>query len=366
MRRKGSKGQRVSVVAKLALIATAALLSASSIFVDVDAFHMRTMVSSQLSATSLSLGRNRGSASLKENQPWHQSEQLSRRDWLSIAPQALAIVAATTTNGSIMAGSPEMASASESGLGEVTDKVFVDVSGLSASASAETGKTQRIVLGLFGKDAPSSVKQLKLLHGTSGPGLPAPCKPLKEDFLIQREQLEANKIYRSCIEGQAKGVTYDYAQVWRIIKDERIDFGSLSGKFNAREYPTWAEKSYAKASDYTDRSASKYLVAVRKGSDSGFGYTLFPTSTARSNQDFLENYMVVGSVLDGEDVVDQINNVSVVASAKSINYMSIVGGGSGSGSKTNAPKKDCRYGGPMYCNENKPLTKLTMFRTGIL
>jgi hypothetical protein len=44
--------------------------------------------------------------------------------------------------------------------------------------------------------------------------------------------------------------------------------------------------------------------------------------------------------------------------------MSSVGGGSGS--KNNAPKKDCRYGGPMYCNENKPLTKLTMFRTGIL
>lgn len=114
--------------------------------------------------------------------------------------------------------------------------------------------------------------------------------------------------------------------------------------------------------DYTAGS-SKYLVAVRKGSDSGFGYTLFPTATARSNQDFLENYLVVGSVLEGDDAVDQINDVSVVASAK-VNYMSIVGGGGGS--KTNAPKKDCRYGGPMYCNENKPLTKLTMFRTGVL
>lgn len=281
-----------------------------------------------------------------------------------MAPKGLAVVAAAAavTSGSIVVGTPEIAVASESNLGEITDKVFVDVSGLSASASAETGKTQRIVLGLFGKDAPSSVQRLKLLHATSGAGLPAPCKPLKEDFLIQREQLEANKIYRSCSEGQDKGVTYDYAQIWRIIKDERIDFGSLSGKFNAREYPTWAEKSYAKPLDYTT-GPSKYLMAVRKGSDSGFGYTLFPTATARSNKDFLENYLVVGSVLEGDEIVDQINNVSVVASAK-VNYMSIVGGGSGS--KSNAPKKDCRYGGPMYCNENKPLTKLTMFRAGIL
>jgi len=75
---------------------------------------------------------------------------------------------------------------------------------------------------------------------------------------------------------------------------------------------------------------------------------------------------VVGKVLEGNDVVDQINNVSVVASSK-VNYMSIVGAAGGGSSKTNnAPKKDCRYGGPMYCNENKPLTKLTMFRTGIL
>jgi len=302
------------------------------------------------------------------------------------APQTLAIVAAATaTNGATMAGFPESASAlassvGDNSLGEVTDKVFVDVSGLSASASAETGSTQRIVLGLFGKDAPSSVQKLKLLFDTrmaqassgNGGGLEAPCKPLKEDFLIQREQLEANKIYRACVTEQGNGVTYDYAQIWRIMKDERIDFGSLSGRFNAREYPTWAEKTFAPSSDYVAgtttaaaaaASNSNYLVAVRKGSDSGFGFTLFPTATAKTNKDFLENYLVVGKVLEGEDVVDQINNVSVVASAKTLNYMSIVG--SGGANKNNAPKKDCRYGGPMYCNENKPLTKLTMKRTGI-
>lgn len=328
------------------------------------------------SFTHTSRGENSGCAAFHSRKPLCMSEAaddsgtpdsgntpLSRRGF---GLSGLAIAAGTAVT---VAGFPNAVLAET--LGDVTDRVYVDVSGLTASASAELGKSQRIVLGLFGKDAPESTNKLKLLFGNQG--LDAPCKPLKEDFLIQREQLEANKVYRSCIEGQERGVTYDYAQIWRIVKDERIDFGSLSGKFNAREYPTWAEKTTTttpSASDYLKGTApSKYLVGVRKGSDSGFGYTLFPMATAGSNKDFLENYLVVGTVLEGEDVVDQINEVSVVASAKSLNYMSIVGGGGGGGGKAggnNAPKKDCRYGGPMYCNENKPLTKLTMFRTGIL
>jgi cyclophilin family peptidyl-prolyl cis-trans isomerase len=363
---KSGRGRKVSTAAMTSLLAAVLFLGGSSMVFDVDAFHRVSMPSWMSVSSPLHYGAkdNYSPVSLHEQQQKQKQriEHFSRRSWLSRTPEALVIAAIAVTGGTTVGGWPEAASASD--LGEVTDKVFVDVSGLSASASAETGKTQRIVLGLFGKDAPSSVKNLKLLHDTSKEGLQAACKPLKEDFLIQREQLEANKIYRSCVEGVDKGVTYDYAQIWRIVKDERIDFGSLSGKFNAREYPTWAEKSYPNASDYLLSSASKYLMAVRKGSDSGFGYTLFPVATARANQDFLENYLVVGRVLEGEEIVDQINNVSVVASSKSLNYMSIVGGGGGS--KTNAPKKDCRYGGPMYCNENKPLTKLTMFRTGIM
>lgn len=288
------------------------------------------------------------------------SSNLSRRNWLSRVPRNLGIATATAA----LAASITFPSYASDGAiaGVVTDKVFVEIAGLSTSASAETSKTQRVVLGLFEADAPSSVMKLKALHSTAGLG--APCKPLKEDFLIQREQLEANKIYRSCTETQDRGVTYEYAQIWRIIKDERIDFGSLSGKYVAREFPTWAEPagSAKSPSEYLSSSDTKYLVAVRKGSESGFGYTIFPTATAGSNQDFLDNYLVVGKVLEGEDVVSRINEVSVVNSAK-VNYMAIVGGG---GSKSNAPNRSCRYGGPMYCNENKPLTKLTMFRTGNL
>lgn len=297
------------------------------------------------------------SPSWSESEP--PTEGLSRRSWLSRVPHNLGVITAATA---LAASGAFPAHAASDDIGEVTDKVFVDISGLSSSASAELGQTQRIVLGLFGKDAPESVQKLQRLHSSAG--LVGPCKPLKEDFLIQREQLEANKVYRSCTETKDKGTTYDYAQIWRIIKDERIDLGSVSGKFIAREFPTWAEKAATKStSDYLSLNGPKYLAAVRKGSDSGFGYTIFPVATASSNQDLLDNYLVVGKVLEGEEVVAKINAVSVVSSAKNLNYMAIVGGG---GAKSNAPSRSCRYGGPMYCNENKPLIKLTMFRTGVL
>jgi hypothetical protein len=33
---------------------------------------------------------------------------------------------------------------------------------------------------------------------------------------------------------------------------------------------------------------------------------------------------------------------------------------------SNAPDRSCRYGGPMYCNENKPLVKLKIADCGVL
>ena len=120
-------------------------------------------------------------------------------------------------------------------------------------------------------------------------------------------------------------------------------------------------------------------MAVRRGNDSGFGFTVFANTGEQElsqNDDFLDNYIVVGKVMEetnneassssslsSQEVLAQINNVSVVTSAKGINYMGLVGGGN---TKKNAPNKSCRYGGPMYCNENKPLQKLTLQRTGLL
>jgi cyclophilin family peptidyl-prolyl cis-trans isomerase len=183
-------------------------------------------------------------------------------------------------------------------------------------------------------------------------GLSAPCKP-KEQKMLQREQLEANKVYNSCIEGQDKGVNYDYAQVWRIVKGERIDFGSVAGRFIAREFPTWEETQPNNLKH--DRPG---IVSVRKGSDSGFSFTITPAGNTNLN----ESHIVIGQVLEGMDVVEALNNVPVVKAAKGANYMALTGGAK----IKEAPTRSCLYGGDMYCSENKPLVKLVMYNTGIL
>jgi hypothetical protein len=67
-------------------------------------------------------------------------------------------------------------------------------------------------------------------------------------------------------------------------------------------------------------------------------------------------------VLEGLDIIQQMNSLPVVASAK-VNYKALAGGES----IREGPSRACRYGGSqLYCNENKPLVKLTMYNTGIL
>ena len=188
----------------------------------------------------------------------------------------------------------------------------MDIKGLpSTTAEGSTSTTKRIVIGLYGQQAPQSAEKLKQLF--SSKGLPALCKP-KEERMLQREQLEANKVYNSCMEGQEKGVTYDYAQIWRVISGERIDFGSVAGRFVARENPTWEESAYPQIA--YDQPG---IVSVRKGNDSGFGFTIFPggSNGGKDNlADLQENHIVVGQVLEGLDVVDELNSIPVITSAK--------------------------------------------------
>jgi cyclophilin family peptidyl-prolyl cis-trans isomerase len=219
------------------------------------------------------------------------------------------------------------------------------------AVGGEPSNTRRIVIGLFGKDSPQSVAKLKSLM--SNEGLPAACKP-KEQKLLQKDQLEANKIYNNCVESQQMGVNYDYAQIWRVQKNQRIDFGSLAGRFIARESPTWEEKQPNNL-----RHDRPYLVSVRRGSDSGFSFTVYPGGGDAKDLD--ENQIIIGQVIDGMDVVDALNEVPIVKSAN-VNYMGLTGG-----PKTkDAPTRSCFYGGDLYCNENKPLIKLQMYRTGVL
>ena len=149
---------------------------------------------------------------------------------------------------------------------EVTDKIFIDFQGLPPQDESAYGKeTDRIVIGLFGKDEPSAVNTV--LQIVSPSGIPAKCKP-KAERILEREQLEANKVYNTCKASEDIGVTYDLSSVWRIIKDERIDVGAVSGRFIARENPTFDGNRIL-------RHDFPGAVSVRKGSDGGFGLTIW-------------------------------------------------------------------------------------------
>jgi cyclophilin family peptidyl-prolyl cis-trans isomerase len=271
----------------------------------------------------------------------------------------------------------------------ITDRIYLSIKGIpvsstsdstssSSATTAPAAPNNRIVIGLFGKEAPNSVRMLKQLvssptgssvsevdsngrtSGGSGGGLPAPCRP-KAERALQKEQLEANKVYNACMEREGEGVSLLYSTIWRIVPNERIDVGAVTGRFIAREYPTWSESSTVE-SEY--RHDEPGIVSVRRGNQGGFGFTIYPgtgsSTTASSNLD--QDHIVVGRVVEGLDVIDALNTRVPVVASSSLNYMTLTGG-----PKANtAPDRSCRYGGPMYCNENKPLVKLVVTDAGIL
>mmetsp|Transcript_12353 Transcript_12353/g.16185 ORF Transcript_12353/g.16185 Transcript_12353/m.16185 type:complete len:350 (+) Transcript_12353:44-1093(+) len=236
----------------------------------------------------------------------------------------------------------------------ITDKIFLTIKGLPASSGLEEGDN-KIVIGLYGDRAPSSVAKIKALVTY---GLPTPCKP-KAERTLQKEQLEANKVYNSCKEGEEQGVLLRYSTVWRVITNLRVDLGAVTGKFVSREFPDWNEEK----GTLPIISQGPGIVSVRRGTESGFGMAICTGKSEKAGlEDLDQNHIVVGKVLQGMNVVQALNNVPVITTAKQVNYMAVAGGNLGS----NAPNRSCRYGGPMYCNENKPLVKLTVTEVGLL
>jgi len=272
----------------------------------------------------------------------------SRRDFLaSVTAAALATVSSLL----VAPASPAFA-ASATADAKVTDRVYVDVKGVVDPGEDPVYATpKRLVIGLFGEDSPQAVGILKKL--VSKEGLPADCKP-KETRTLQREQLEANKVYNSCIESVDRGVNYDLSTVWRIDRDKRIDMGSIQGKFIARIPPTFEGSKSGLKHD------APGVVSVRRGNDGGFGFTIYPGGGDPSLLN--EEHVVVGRVLEGLEYVKALNELPVVQSS-SVGYKALSGGGK---AKT-APSRACRYGSTeLYCNELKPLKKLQISATGLL
>ena len=271
----------------------------------------------------------------------------SRRDFLASVTAAGVATASSQLAAPV---SPAFA-ASTTADTKVTDRVFFDLKGLVDPGEDPIYATpKRITIGLFGEDAPQAVGILKKL--VSKEGLPAECKP-KETRTLQREQLEANKVFNSCIESVDKGVNYDLSTVWRIDKDNRIDLGSIQGKYIARIPPTFEDSNSGLKHD------APGVVSVRRGNDGGFGFTIFPGGGDPSALN--EEHVVVGRVLEGMQYVKAMNELPVVQSS-SVGYKALAGGKT----KT-APSRACRYGSTeLYCNELKPLKKLQISATGLL
>ena len=277
----------------------------------------------------------------------------TRRSFLTktiVAPflSTSGLVLATNNNANAIDGSSSTSNA------EITSKIFIELKGLPPSDPDSTAFEKNIItIGLFGKDAPQPVSVLEQLVSSSG--YPAKCKP-REERLLQREQLEANKVYNSCMEMQDnKGVNYDLSTVWRIVKGERIDLGAVSGKFVAREYPAFEGSNSFKHD-------AEGVVSVRSGNDGGFGFTIYP-GTVGGGIDLDETNIVVGRVIGGMDVLRRLNQVPVVQSS-AVGYKALSGGDP---SKRSAPSRACRYGSSeLYCNEFKPLKKISIFRTGVV
>lgn len=223
---------------------------------------------------------------------------------------------------------------------EITSKIFLELKGLSSTG------TDRVVIGLFGKAAPHSVSIIQAL--CSPAGWDSPCRPL-EQRMLQKDQLEANKVFNACVESQDKGVTYDFSAVWRIIPDQQIEIGAVTGKYLSRIPPHFDDKQSVPSS--TINTAG--LVTVRRGNDGGFGFSILPVE-GLSEIDW-ENRIIVGRVLDGMSVVNQLNTGVPIVQRSS------------SSTLRTAPSRACRYGSTeFYCNDYKPLKKILITQSGVL
>ncbi|KAL7463471.1 hypothetical protein ACHAXS_003836 [Conticribra weissflogii] len=312
-------------------------------------------------ANRLFMAESEANYDTAKNDAFHDegSNNPTRRDFFTSLASArlLATVLAPSSSAFLL---PESAFATESTRSTseavITDKVFIEFKGIPSAdgSSSSSSGNQRIVIGLFGNDAPQPVSILKQL--VTKEGYKSKCKPLDTSRLLQKEQLEANKVYNACLETEdVIGVNYDLSTVWRIIPNQRIDVGAVSGKFVARENPNFQDGK----SGLTHDAAG--VVSVRRGDDGGYGFTIFPGGSDVGATILDEDNVVVGRVVEGMDVVERLNALPVVKSA-GVNYMALTGGPNAK----NAPSRACRYGGPMYCNENKPLKKVLIEKTGVL
>ena len=263
--------------------------------------------------------------------PARPQSKLSRREWVGLCGGALLL--------------PRQANAASADAA-VTDRVLLE---FVQQVSAEESMMLPIEVGLFGKDAPQSVSAFKaLVAGTYA----APCQEYVDDdpsgMGIERSKQSTKAQYKQCAAGAAEPVTYSGSGVWRIVQGSRIDAGAIKGKFALRVPPQTPVGEGAGLSH-----DAPGLLSVRKG---GGTFDFGITSAADPAQD--AEYVVIGRVLQGMERVQQLDAMPVVRAAGMM--------GQGDGSSTSR-EKACSYGSAnAYCNQNKPLKKITLLRASVM
>jgi len=235
---------------------------------------------------------------------------------------------------------------------EITDRIYLDlkIAGVNAASASDRGSNLdkqsadegRLVIGLYGKEAPEMCRMFKELFAGS---LAAPCKDVNFDAAIQREMLQKKQPVKQCKAAESKPVDLIDSTIWRIIENERIDFGRLKGKFMLRQAPS--------ASDSNALTHDRAGVVSTKKGGGVFEFSVAP----QANKKLDESNVVFGQVLSGLDIIDKLNQTPVKK------YV----GNLGNSDDASATDAGCYYGSKAtLCGANKPLQKIAVVKAGVL
>ena len=193
-------------------------------------------------------------------------------------------------------------------------------------------------------DAPVAATTFEALAGGR---YEAPCDTgtdeAAEKEALARSALTKKSVARACRMEEDVPVSYDRSQVWRVVKGKRIDAGAVVGKFARRRPPYYPPGEAASL-----RHDAPGLLSVRR---EGGGFDFSITLAAQPDMD--TDSLVIGKVLKGMDVLQEISELPTVKAADIF--------GQGEGSSGGSRAKACYYGSTnSFCSQLKPLKKVVM------
>lgn len=243
----------------------------------------------------------------------------SRRQTFVMAALAVGAVSSSAWRPKTSMATEEPASLATDGP-QVTGKIYLDI---------DIGRrgARRVILGLYGRAAPKSVEQLtRLATGQIGGGL-----------------------------------SLDSSSVWRVKRDERIDFGRLAGGKAKSSSTVISSTGVARTivrdvpavekndDDNALKHDRKGLVSCARGGGS-FEFLITPSANPALDADML----VIGEVISGMDVIDDLNALPATKEDILGSKQAFVNAG-----KNFDPRAKNQYIG-------KPLTKVVVVAAGLV